>query len=64
MTAFTPGSFSAFDVSIFLMRGMGMRRAQDAADELARSEGVGAIFGAAGDLVDAIGAQAAACRRA
>ena len=36
MTAFTPGSFSAFDVSIFLILAWACGLAQDAADELAR----------------------------
>ncbi len=37
--------------------GVGMRRAQDAADQLAGRRGVGAELGAAGDLVDAVRAQ-------
>ena len=37
--------------------GMGVRRAQDEADELAGRGRVGAEFGAAGDLVDAVGTQ-------
>ena len=55
-TAFTPGSFSAAEVSIDLMRACGVRAAQHLADQLAGHGEVGAEAGAARHLVDAVGA--------
>ena len=54
-TAFTPGSASAFAVSMRAMRAWAMRAALDAAVQHARHDEVGAERGAAGHLVDAVG---------
>ena len=53
-TAFTPASASAFEVSIDLMIGVGVRAAQHLADQLAGQVEVGAEAGAAGHLVGAV----------
>jgi hypothetical protein len=55
---FTPGSFSAFEVSVDLMR-VRMRAAQGLAPDHAGHGGVGGELGAAGDLVHAVGTDGA-----
>ena len=57
ITAFTPVSFSAFDVSIFLILAWACGLRRIAPDQLARHVEVGAVARAARDLVDAVGAE-------
>ncbi len=59
ITALTPASFSAFEVSIFLIRACACGLLSTSACKLTGEVVVGAVLGAAGHLVDAIGAQRA-----